>query len=298
MKLAMLDLAAMNEDPFPYNLHRTVPGKFNLRALNYGADPFDLGRRFTAAWYGVEYRWTDCWAFHQEYLRVTEEFTHPLSNGGLDYQKRCYEQEKFLFSFLFLGLSALETFIYGLFFCAARRYPAQFPLKHEDINLPSIEKPAKAPKPKKSDEPKKSEEPPKRIPISYREITINKVAMCFCNELPADPLSELLNELRYDKPLVEWRKLRDEFTHRHTPFRHSEEVRQTIIESLDSGSANDTFSANDTPALRKEYLVLSDKRKVRLDMELTATHIDWLAGWLEKLIKQTDFFIETHYANH
>lgn len=54
----------------------------------------------------------------------------PESTTGNDYEQRTYIQERELFTFLCMGLSALESLVYGLYFMASWRYPSRFPIQH------------------------------------------------------------------------------------------------------------------------------------------------------------------------
>lgn len=263
----------MNPRSFPIILYNDIPGKFNLRALSCGSDPFKLGRQFTTAWYGVEYRWNDCLSCSEDYIEATKALIHPMADGtsdaGKGYEQYCHQQEKALFSFLYLGLSALETLVYGLFFLAARRYPVRFPINHRNGNIdPSLKKKA----------------------LDYRQIEIARISKRFCEELPADPLSEALYRLRCDRQLKDWKILRNEFTHRMTPFRSSFVVNQAMLDHV-----SDAPMLANLKSHQGEFLEFTEGRQLRLDEKTTIERLDWLAIWLIDLIGKANVFIDGHY---
>ncbi len=198
--------------------------------------------------------------------------TNPGKSDAGEYERQCYQQEKALFCFLYFGLSAIDTLVYGLFFLAARRYPCHFPATHPNMTIDTSAK---------------------RKPLLYKQITLERVSKRFCEELPADPLSEILSELRYDIGLKDWRTLRNIFTHRFTPHRHSFVVPHELIDHL-SGTGN----ASMITALREqqgEFLELTEGEKIPLDENTTATRLTWLGNTLADLVNGTNQFIDRHY---
>lgn len=244
---------------FPYSVHDKTEGNFNRQMLYMETDPFDLGRTFTGAWRGVKYRWEDCASESENYVRATKNLQEQIINSSNDYEKWSYDQEKALFNFLYVGLSALETLVFGLFFMAARRYNSKFPIKHENANF----------------DPTQTQ---KRL--SYRGINLQAVTKCFSDEFPTDPLSIALNKVQCDKQLKDWQTVRHEFTHRLTPHRHRIMLPHLQGEFLE---------------LSEE---LSDKQRLlRLDKNTTVDRLNWLGLTLRELILKSSDFIDQHYPN-
>ena len=240
-----------------------IPGLFNTKSLNYGSDPFDLGQTFTRSFYSFEFRFRDCIESSNKYITATKNLIHPMSLSVLDmevykhYLDNAYIQERELFCFLFFGLSALETLVYGLFFMVARFNPNKFPIKHQNCNIDLAVR---------------------QKAVAYKEINFSKVTKRLFEEMSFEPLSKLLCSINDDKELINWRNMRNEFTHRHTPQRHSVVIPPALLKH--------------SKHQQGEFLKFTDGHFIRLDEKTTEERLIWLEKKLESLIEECYNFIQ------
>src|SRR3990172_8534387 len=135
---------------------------------------------YSGAWNGVAIRFLSC-AEHDG------AFTELMKRHGSSPDSReRYQQERELFGFFVTGLSALESFLYGLHAIAAMLRPSAFPMNNEKERI---------------------------------EITLTTVCMRLNAIFPEEQIGKVLSHVAGESQLTEGKKIRNVLPHHPHPGR-------------------------------------------------------------------------------
>ena len=141
----------------------------------------DAGHEFAAAWTAVAYRVRDVTSYESELAASL------LAVGGAPPPEPRYEQERLLFGFFVAGLSAIESFAYGLTAIAWAANPAAFSLA---------------------------------TTAAKRRVTPKWALQQFEQLYPGESVTRDLRRLLNSPEYANWRDVRNALAHRRSPARH------------------------------------------------------------------------------
>jgi hypothetical protein len=162
-------------DDFDRDSYENVFSRLAPLNLTY---PIPWGE-YAGAWIALSYRFYSC-------AEYSDSFTESLqTHGGTAQALECYRQERDLYNFFVSGLSAIESFYYGLFAVASMLDSNTFPVQTDE---------GKRTKPE-------------------------GVVRRFLARFPNENVTTTMQNLLADKAYKEWNDRRNILAHRNTPGR-------------------------------------------------------------------------------
>ena len=207
---------------------------------------------FYNAWAGIAYRLRAC-ALHNENFTRTFQSTQGVMQG-----EETYQEDDALFSFFVKGLSALESFYYGLYALGA-------------LIVTSAEEPSIPPSPLF----------PLLTHLANRQtspkfITPRKIFEAYTRAFSGLPITNLLGCLLKDKRYKEWSEIRNVSTHRV---------------AFAGRTTEHTFVPFAMPFSEPPLNVKPWGMDLTLDVETTASRYPWLRETINASLKETASFV-------
>ncbi len=203
-------------------------------------------QHFYSAWVAVAFRLRACATHSQEYT-VTIQRT-----SGTTQDEDLFQEDDALFGFFVKGLTALESFAYGLYalgalICTPAQAPsvpppAQFPLLH-----------------------------PKQ-PRLLRNITPTATLRTFKQVFPGEPLTALLGQMLSDETYRQWSEIRNVLAHR--------------VATAGRSIQYPAFPLAGEPPLA----VTQWAGELQLDETTTSSRYDWLRETINRGVEETAAF--------
>jgi hypothetical protein len=189
---------------------------------------------FYSAWVGVAFRFRACTLHYHDFMEIFQR------TGGTSQNLDLYQEDDTLFGFFVKGLSALESFYYGLYALGA--------LIITPTKTPSVPPPDQYP----WLDPSESKKLKKIVPEGVRDT--------FKKNFPELPLTVYLERLIDDPHYKDWRDMRNILAHRAATAGRTIQYRGPSLFQTDEPPLSITVWASDLP----------------LDAAIQASQYDWL----------------------